>query len=125
MPTFRIDIESNNQFGRPRRFIITDTRGNRYSLNSEDFRHAVNTDATDHVTLGSSFCKPVNDPTQIRFTEGHGFGHGVGSANGAPNTKRHQACGMRRLCSARFRGRSWCGRINQDISRALAQSAWS
>ncbi|HEX4794055.1 MAG TPA: SpoIID/LytB domain-containing protein [Humisphaera sp.] len=74
----RIDIESNNQFGRPRRFIITDVRGNRYSLNSEDFRHAVNTDATDHVTLGSSFCKPVNDPTQIRFTEGHGFGHGVG-----------------------------------------------
>lgn len=74
----RIDIESNNRFGRPRRFIITDTRGYRYSLNSEDLRHAVNTDAADRITLGSSFCKPVNDPAQIRFTEGHGFGHGVG-----------------------------------------------
>jgi len=74
----RIDIESNNRFGRPRRFMITDTRGNRYSLGAEDFRHAVDTDATDHVTLGSSFCKPVNDAAQVRFTEGHGFGHGVG-----------------------------------------------
>jgi stage II sporulation protein D len=74
----RIDIERTNRFGRPIRFVITDTRGNRYSLASEDFRHAADTDATDHVTLGSSFFKPVNDAQQVRFTEGHGFGHGVG-----------------------------------------------
>jgi stage II sporulation protein D len=74
----RIDIESNNRYGRPRRFIITDTRGAHYSLDSEDLRHAVNTDAADRVTIASSFCKPVNDPAQIRFTDGHGFGHGVG-----------------------------------------------
>jgi stage II sporulation protein D len=74
----RIDIESNNRFGRPRLFMISDTRNNHYSLKSEDFRHAVDTDATDHVTLGSSFCKPVNDAAAVRFTEGHGFGHGVG-----------------------------------------------
>jgi stage II sporulation protein D len=74
----RIDIESNNRFGRPRRFVITDARGYRYSLNSEDFRHSANYGATDGITLGSSFCKPVNDPTVVRFTEGHGLGHGVG-----------------------------------------------
>ncbi len=74
----RIDVGRANQFGRPSEFIITDARGYRYSLNSEDFRHAVDTGASDGATLPSSFCKPVNDATSVHFTEGHGFGHGVG-----------------------------------------------
>ena len=47
-------------------------------MGSEDFRLAVNTDAPDGSRLFSSFCRPVNDPKAVRFTDGHGFGHGVG-----------------------------------------------
>lgn len=74
----RIDVLSANRFGRPASFRITDQRGYQYSLNCEDLRLALCTDATDGVKLPSSFFRPVNDPAAIRFTEGHGLGHGVG-----------------------------------------------
>ena len=74
----RIDILSSNSFGRPSSFVVTDVRGLRYRLGCEDLRVAINTDATDGARLFSSFCQPVNEGTAIRFSEGHGFGHGVG-----------------------------------------------
>jgi stage II sporulation protein D len=74
----RVDIRTNNRFGRPTSFLVTDARGYRYSVPCEDFRHALNTDATDGVTLPSSFFQPVTEPTSIRFANGHGFGHGAG-----------------------------------------------
>ncbi|HZL35020.1 MAG TPA: SpoIID/LytB domain-containing protein [Tepidisphaeraceae bacterium] len=77
-PVLRIDILSSNHFGRPASFIITDTRGYQYRLNCEDTRLAINTDANGGATLPSSFCRPVNSATDIRFTQGHGYGHGVG-----------------------------------------------
>jgi stage II sporulation protein D len=74
----RIDILTTNRFGRPESFAVTDNRDYRYRLGSEDLRLGINTDATDGIKLPSSFCRPVNDNGVIRFTEGHGFGHGVG-----------------------------------------------
>lgn len=74
----RIDILSTNRFGRPESFAMTDGRGMRYRLASEDFRIAVDSDAGNGPKLFSSFCKPVNDGAVVRFVDGHGLGHGVG-----------------------------------------------
>lgn len=73
-----IDIYSTNHFGRPTSFAVTDTAGLRYRIGCEDLRVAVNTDATDGARLNSSFCQPVNEAASVHFTNGHGFGHGVG-----------------------------------------------
>jgi stage II sporulation protein D len=74
----RIDILSNNGFGRPSSFLITDIRGMRYKLGCEDLRFAINTDAPEGSRLFSSFCQPVDEGNAIRFADGHGYGHGVG-----------------------------------------------
>ncbi len=74
----RIDVLSTNPFGRPASFTITDVRGYRYRLCSEDMRIAINTDASDGPRIWSSFCRPINEAGHIRFADGHGFGHGVG-----------------------------------------------
>jgi len=74
----RIDVESVNRFGRPVRFIVSDVSGQRYSLGSEETRWACNADRKGGPQLLSSYFKPVNQPAEIVFTEGHGHGHGVG-----------------------------------------------
>ena len=77
-PVTKVEISGVNRFGRPVRFTVTDVRGTRYSMRSEDFREAVDTDAAGGVKLPSSFCKPVDEGANVRFADGHGFGHGVG-----------------------------------------------
>lgn len=77
-PIARIDIQLQNRYGRPVRFVVADMRNNRYSLSGEEFRWAVNTNAAEGTTLYSSFVKIINDSDKIRFVEGHGWGHGVG-----------------------------------------------
>ena len=42
----RIDIQFVNQFNRPIRFLVTDTRGTSYSLSSEQTRTALTSSAT-------------------------------------------------------------------------------
>jgi len=78
----QIDITSRNTSGRPVQFTVVDGRGQRYLLTGEQLRWAVNSGASDPgasgVTLPSSFVKPVADASNIRFEDGHGFGHGVG-----------------------------------------------
>ena len=75
----RIDIHLTNSHGRPIRFFVTDARGYRYSMRAEDLRESVNTDAgPGGVKIFSSFFKPVDNGPDILFTEGHGYGHGVG-----------------------------------------------
>jgi stage II sporulation protein D len=76
----RIETQATNRHGRPIRFTITDAKGNRYSLNGEEMRWAINTDATPHSSVNSSFFKVLNDPDSdtIRFFDGHGWGHAVG-----------------------------------------------
>jgi stage II sporulation protein D len=77
-PIDRIDVQDQNRWGRSTRFLVSDTKGNKFSLTGEEFRWAVNTNATDNTLLYSSFVKIINDSSQIRFVEGHGWGHGVG-----------------------------------------------
>jgi stage II sporulation protein D len=74
----RVDVQFVNRWGRPTRFVITDVRGTKYSLTGEEFRVAFNTNATDGITVSSSFFKPVNETDVVRLIDGHGFGHGVG-----------------------------------------------
>jgi stage II sporulation protein D len=77
-PIAQITAQAHNRFGRPVRFLVQDTRGNRFSLTGEEFRWAVNTNAPESTQLLSSFVKIINDSDKIRFVEGHGWGHGVG-----------------------------------------------
>ncbi len=77
-PIDRIDVQDQNRWGRPTRFLVSDTKGNKFSLTGEEFRWAVNTNGTDNTILYSSFVKIINDSSQVRFVEGHGWGHGVG-----------------------------------------------
>jgi stage II sporulation protein D len=70
-----VDVLTANEFGRPTRFLVTDAKGTRYALSGEEFRWSVNTGG---VVLNSSFVKPINEATTVRFAEGHGWGHGVG-----------------------------------------------
>jgi stage II sporulation protein D len=78
-PVTRIDVQAVNEFGRPVRFIITDAGGKRFLLRGEQMREAVNTDAAANAPrIFSSFCKPVDEGANIRFADGHGYGHGVG-----------------------------------------------
>jgi len=75
----RIEIQEVSRYRRPVRFLITDTRGYRYSMRAEDAREAINTEAgSTGVKIFSSFFKPVDHGADISFTEGHGYGHGVG-----------------------------------------------
>lgn len=74
----RIDIYATNSFGRPSQFVLTDARGTRYALRSEELRNAINAGAATGTTVYSSFFTPVNNSTTISFTNQHGHGHGVG-----------------------------------------------
>jgi stage II sporulation protein D len=89
----RIDIEQTNPHGRPRRFILTDANGARYSIGPEELRNAINHDAGRGPTVYSSFFRPHNDAQSITFTEGHGHGHGVGMCQWCAQVRAAQ--GMR------------------------------
>lgn len=77
---YRIDPAYVNQTtGRPCYFQITDTRGRRYMLRSEDMRLAINTDVPKGGSLvWSSNFRTDNSGDVVRFYDGHGYGHGVG-----------------------------------------------
>jgi stage II sporulation protein D len=89
----RLDILQYNQFGRPVQFVLTDARGARYSLTGEETRWACNAEANGGPTLYSSFFKPINNPDSIRFSDGHGSGHGVGMCQWCAQARAEQ--GMR------------------------------
>jgi stage II sporulation protein D len=81
-------VQAGNVFGRPTRFLVTDSRKLGYSLLAEEFRSACNWDANNAFyapkdkspapILYSSFVRVLTDVDSIRFVEGHGNGHGVG-----------------------------------------------
>jgi SpoIID/LytB domain protein len=74
----RITIAATNPYGRPVRFQVYDDKGLRYSWSGEEIRWAVNTDAPAGSRLYSSFFKIIDAPDAVHFTDGHGWGHGVG-----------------------------------------------
>jgi stage II sporulation protein D len=73
-----VEAQYQNRFGRPVRFLVTDSKQNKFSLSGEEFRWAVNTGASTNTQLLSSFVKIIDDSNQVRFVAGHGHGHGVG-----------------------------------------------
>lgn len=73
-----IEIIDRNQVGRPSRFVVTDVGGRRYPLMAEQMRNACNADGPKDVQIYSSFFTPVDGGDHIRFTDGRGWGHGVG-----------------------------------------------
>ena len=78
-PLARIDIMGYSALSRPVRFLVTDVRGGRRMFRSEQLREAINTDPRDNgPKIFSSFCKPLDEGANIRFADGHGYGHGVG-----------------------------------------------
>jgi stage II sporulation protein D len=75
----KVDIAPGGMRGdRPVRFMVTDAKGQQYSLSGEEFRWACNADAKGGPKLNSSFVKPAVEGNSVRFTDGHGWGHGVG-----------------------------------------------
>ena len=74
----RIEQAFLNKLDRPVYFYVTDTKGTRFMMRAEDLRSAIAFDAPAGQTVYSGFFNPVNEPDAIRFTNGHGFGHGVG-----------------------------------------------
>lgn len=77
-------VSGANHLGRPVEFELTDQRGKTYRLLGESFRHACNfsSDAMKIDPPGdrlySSFVNISIDGDDVVFSDGHGFGHGVG-----------------------------------------------
>lgn len=71
-----IEPSHHNRFGRPVRFLVTDSRGTRYSLMAEELRWAINGTLANR-TLWSSFIYVRDTGNAFVFT-GRGSGHGVG-----------------------------------------------
>ena len=76
-PVDRIEVVKRT-LGRPVGFVVIDAKGGRFPLKSDEFRTAVNASADRGPTLRSGFCTPVAGADAITFTDGHGWGHGVG-----------------------------------------------
>ena len=93
----RLEIADTNEFGRPTRFEIHDSGGNRYSMLPEEIRWSLNTDRPEgDPTIYSGFFVPINNQHNIVLAEGRGWGHGVGmcqwSAEGLANKgQKHTA----------------------------------
>ncbi|MCE9591706.1 MAG: SpoIID/LytB domain-containing protein [Planctomycetes bacterium] len=79
-----ITISSRNSVGRPAGFIVTDTSGRAYQMRPEHFRFACNQDAPglpalrENQIIRSSFVTPRVSGATVTFTDGRGYGHGVG-----------------------------------------------
>lgn len=77
-------VVSRNALGRPNRFAVTDSTGKRYVLIAESFRQACNFSSTDlpplpaDQKLKSGFVDISISGTDVVFSNGHGYGHGVG-----------------------------------------------
>ena len=74
-----IEVASMNAYGRPRKFMLTDTRGQQYLITAEQMRWAINADANGGPTIYSGFFTPVDLGDTLRLDNGHGYGHGVGA----------------------------------------------
>jgi stage II sporulation protein D len=90
-----INIMSVNNVGRPVMFTITDAKNRRFAIVGEDLRRAVNTDSTPTTKLWSSYFQLDNEPREIRFVNGHGFGHGVGMCQWCAQRRAELGMGFR------------------------------
>jgi len=80
----QIAVAAVNSAGRPTTFSITDRSARVYRLSAEQFRTACNYEAAglpavaDKTNLRSSHVRVAVVGHVVQFTDGHGFGHGVG-----------------------------------------------
>lgn len=80
----RIEVADRTDAGRPTRFVVTDRRNGRFTLPAEHFRFACNhpvphlPDPPRDRQLRSSHVEPRVAGGTVHFTDGRGFGHGVG-----------------------------------------------
>ncbi len=80
----KIEISETSPTGRPAMFTLTDSAGRGYTLPPESFRFACNFAAAGlpelpaNQKLSSSDVQATVAGGVVRFTEGRGFGHGVG-----------------------------------------------
>ena len=79
-----ITVTRRNSVGRPARFTITDNIGRSYHLDPESFRLSCNFKTTrlsklaSDARLRSGHVTVLVSDGKVRFTDGRGFGHGVG-----------------------------------------------
>ena len=80
-----IEVVRRGPARRPAAFRVIDDRGRRFDLLTEEIRPALNrgTKPGDLTHLRSSWVEPVVRGDAIRFTDGHGWGHGVGMSQWA------------------------------------------
>ncbi len=80
----RITVTAQNSVGRPAQFTITESSGRRFVLGPEQFRFACNQEGggasslPERLKLPSSHVSVGVVGTNVEFTNGHGYGHGVG-----------------------------------------------
>jgi stage II sporulation protein D len=92
-----INVMSINAAGRPVMFTITDAKNRRFAIVGEELRRAINTDSTPSTKLPSSYFQLDNEPTQIRFINGHGLGHGVGLCQWCAQRRAEMGMGFREI----------------------------
>ncbi len=103
----RLEIVATNQFGRPTRFEVEDTRGNRYSLIPEEMRWALNTGLKPGDSrIHSGWFKPINNDTNIVLSEGRGWGHGVGMCQFSADAMARQGRDHVEIVTASYPGTS-------------------
>jgi stage II sporulation protein D len=81
-----VKVSQTNAQGRPFKILITDNLKQNFELMTNSFRNACNYNPKTQTipalgsgeTLKSGFFKVAFANDQVRITEGHGFGHGVG-----------------------------------------------
>ena len=74
----KLEVFRSNAAGRPTLFAVEDNRGARFVIGAEQLRLATNYDVPEKDKLPSAFVTPVVEGPNVRFQNGHGFGHGVG-----------------------------------------------
>lgn len=79
-----VQMSHRSNTGRPAMFLVTDAGGQQYQLAAEAFRAAVNFQGAGlppvdkAQQLKSSFTRVTVHGSEVHFTDGRGFGHGVG-----------------------------------------------
>lgn len=88
----QIEVAARNRVGRPSAWAVTDAAGNRYVLPCEQFRNACNDTDNGRLPMDktkrllSSHLENVTVGTAVRFTQGRGYGHGVGMSQWGART---------------------------------------
>ncbi len=100
----RLDVVASNSLGRPVKFALTDSRGRQFIMSGQDFRLAINADASPTTRLLSSYFQIDNQPQAIRFLNGHGSGHGVGMCQWCAQRRAEMGMGCEQIVALAFPG---------------------